>query len=168
MTKTLLLMRHAKSSWNNDLPDHERPLNNRGKREAEQMGQELVRLGRQPDLIITSTAKRARSTAKRVARELDDASVVSDSRLYETTPRACLRVLAERGQGNTVLLIAHNPTLEDLVRDLVARYIGLTPATIAVIHLAIAEWSDLDFASPARLEQVLTPREAGVEALGII
>ena len=66
--KTLLVLRHAKSSWNDSaLKDHERPLNDRGKRDAPRMGQLLNDHKLTPDLIISSTAKRARKTAKKVA-----------------------------------------------------------------------------------------------------
>jgi phosphohistidine phosphatase len=169
MSKTLLVMRHAKSSWSNgELPDHERPLNARGRHEAEQMGQELARLGWRPDLILASTARRARSTAKRVARELNDVDITLDGRLYDSTPGACLRVLAERGTGETVLLIGHNPTLEDLVRDLALRYIGLPTATVAVVRLAIDDWAQVDGVTSGQLEAVLTPREADVTAMRLV
>ena len=91
MSKTLLIMRHAKSSWSDDqVSDHERPLTARGKREAELMGRELVRRGLAPDLILTSTAKRARSTAKRVAAQPGIGAVrTDDDHLYESSPRQC-------------------------------------------------------------------------------
>ncbi|MFB3041695.1 MAG: histidine phosphatase family protein, partial [Candidatus Poribacteria bacterium] len=68
--KTLLILRHAKSSWEHpELTDHDRPLNKRGKRDAPRMGKLLRVQGLVPDLIMSSTAKRARSTAKTVARK---------------------------------------------------------------------------------------------------
>ena len=67
--KTLLILRHAKSSWNNlDLPDYDRPLNKRGKRDAPRMGDFLRHQDLVPDLIISSTAKRAKKTAKLFAK----------------------------------------------------------------------------------------------------
>ena len=66
--KTLLLMRHAKSSWDDpDVADHDRPLNKRGKKDAPRMGQWLAEQGLTPEVIVTSTAKRARKTAELVA-----------------------------------------------------------------------------------------------------
>nr|NIL98123.1 hypothetical protein [Planctomycetales bacterium]NIP70269.1 hypothetical protein [Planctomycetales bacterium] len=67
--KTLLLLRHAKSSWDDSaLDDHDRPLNKRGKRDAPRMGQLLVQQDLVPDCILTSTARRARKTAEAVAK----------------------------------------------------------------------------------------------------
>ena len=161
MPKTLLIMRHGKSSWDDPaLADHERPLSARGKQEAELMGSALARRGLAPEQIITSTARRARATAKRVARQMDAAvNIIEDRRLYESRPQLCLRVLAEKAQGDTVLLIGHNPTFEELVRDLTGRYVALPTATVAIVSLSLGVWGDLSEDSHGRLEDIISPRE---------
>ncbi|MDH3511983.1 MAG: histidine phosphatase family protein [Gammaproteobacteria bacterium] len=71
MKKRLTLLRHAKSSWNNpSLDDRDRPLNKRGERDAPMMGQRLLKKSTRPSLILTSPAKRARQTARLIAREI--------------------------------------------------------------------------------------------------
>jgi phosphohistidine phosphatase len=161
MSKTLLIMRHAKSSWSDGkASDHERGLTSRGKREAELMGRELVRRDLAPDLILTSTAKRARSTAKRVATQPGiGATRADDDRLYESSPRQCLRVLAAKGSGDTVLLIGHNPTFEELVHSLTSRYVALPTATVAVIRLPISDWAQAGEDMRGRLEALIAPRD---------
>lgn len=69
--KTVYLIRHAKSSWKNpELDDYKRPLNSRGKKNAREMGERLARAGINPDFMVSSPAKRARSTARRIARAI--------------------------------------------------------------------------------------------------
>ena len=81
--KTLLILRHAKSSWNNlDLPDYDRPLNKRGKRDAPRMGDFLRHQDLVPDLVISSTAKRAKKTAK-----LFDLNICQNAYLEKLTKR---------------------------------------------------------------------------------
>ncbi len=166
MAKTLLIMRHGKSSWDDPaLSDHDRPLADRGKREAELMGRELKRRGLVPDVILTSTAKRARSTAKRVMRELGvDLTLIEDRRLYASTPALCLLALAEQAQGETVLLIGHNPTLDELVAELTAEAVSLSTASVAVIHLSLARWADLGRDVTGDLVSLLSPRGIDLES----
>ena len=116
--KTLYLMRHAKSSWSfDDLSDRERPLNDRGRDDAPAMGQALAK--RQPalDLIVSSPAVRALSTAALVARELDypSANIKVEADIYEAdldTLLAVVRALPDT--ASNVLLTGHNPTVTDL------------------------------------------------------
>jgi len=116
MARTLYLMRHAKSSWKEPLPDHERPLNKRGRRAAKAIGKALARQGICPDLILSSTALRAYDTAGRVAKRLDPPpQIISDDELYEADESGILSTLFVRGEeAEKVLLIGHNPTLSDL------------------------------------------------------
>jgi phosphohistidine phosphatase len=119
--KTLLLMRHAKSSRKDpSLPDHERPLNKRGKRDAPSMGRLLRKEGLTPDLIISSPAKRALTTAEAVAdvcHYAGDPRVVPD--LYPgesaTYARAIRGVPNEYGR---VLIVGHNPAIETFLSEL--------------------------------------------------
>ena len=110
--KTLYLLRHAKSSWKEPLPDHERPLNKRGKKAAKKMRKVLKKAGIFPDLILSSDALRARETARLVAEKLGLPSekIRLEPRLYEANVSQILRVIQEvEDSVDFILLVAHNP-----------------------------------------------------------
>ena len=144
--KTLLVLRHAKSSWNDPaLDDHERPLTKRGQRDAPRMG-ELVREYRlTPDAIISSDAVRARLTAKAVAEAARYAGeILLDGRLYIASPAGMLAVLRTvRENAGTVMIVGHNPGLEELVGQLTGEQQDLPTAGLAQIVLPIDRWRDL-------------------------
>ncbi len=119
---TLLLLRHAKSAWGDPgIADHDRPLAPRGLRDAPRMGRWLAREGLVPETTVSSTAVRARRTA-RLALQAAEAPLDSlklDGRLYGATPWRILARAAEaarEGAGGPILIVGHNPGLEDLVR----------------------------------------------------
>ncbi|MFI9629201.1 SixA phosphatase family protein [Streptomyces sp. NPDC052042] len=122
----LIVLRHAKSAWPDGVPDHERPLAGRGRRDAPAAGRRLYEAGYVPDLVICSTARRARETWHLVAAELVAAEpdVVFEPRVYEASASALLHVLRDvvvRGgsePGRTVLLIGHQPGVQELVLSL--------------------------------------------------
>lgn len=117
--RELLVLRHGKSSWDSDArSDLERPLAGRGKRDAPRIGGWMVSNGLIPDLIISSTAKRARQTSRRVAQAVGVSpdEVVSDERIYYGGTRDLLKILAEcHGGIRRLMIVGHNPTLESLV-----------------------------------------------------
>ena len=119
---TLVLIRHAKSSWVNPLQsDFERPLNDRGKQEAPAMGHRLKKLGIIPDLIIASSAKRTRQTAKKIARELgyDPENIKWEEKLYHCIPSVFEEVIYEvKDSVKTVFIVAHNPGITEFVNQL--------------------------------------------------
>ncbi len=160
--KTLLLLRHAKSSWNNpDLADHDRPLNSRGKRDAPRIGQLLADEGLTPDLIISSTARRARQTAEAVAEHSSYAEEVRFERdLYHGAPEDYFFVLRDLPDAyETVLLVGHNPGMEELL-DLLAGEVERMPtAALARITLPIDRWRDLNDEIEGQLIQIWRPRE---------
>ena len=122
--KTLLILRHAKSSWKHPgLADHDRPLNRRGNRDAPRVGLLLRRQGLTPDLIISSTAERARSTAAQVAdRSGYGGPVELNRQLYLAEPEAIVDVVRTLGsEASRVLVVGHNPGLEALVAGLAGR-----------------------------------------------
>ncbi|MET4158271.1 histidine phosphatase family protein [Agromyces sp. PvR057] len=150
--KTLMLVRHAKSDWGQPgLADHDRPLNDRGLRDAPAMGARLRERGSVPDAIRSSTALRAQTTAKLIARELglDAASVELDERLYGSSPQTILRVVGELDDAlGRAMIVAHNPGMADLAYDLTGS-IGEMP-TCAVLELDfdVDEWAELEFQAP--------------------
>jgi len=120
--KTLYIIRHAKSSWDaSNVDDFERPLNERGKRDAPRMGKRLKEKEIHPDLMLSSPAKRALSTAKRIAKVLKypKETIKTDRRLYHADEERFLSVVQElKDKHNIVMLFSHNPGLTDFVNTL--------------------------------------------------
>ncbi len=144
--KTLLVLRHAKSSWKDpDLGDHDRPLNKRGKRDAPRMGELLRSLDLLPDLIICSSAKRARQTAEAVADYSGYGHEIIYTRdIYAADPEAYVEVLQEVAEDYAcVMVIGHNPGLEDLLEMLTGEWERMPTATLAQIELPIESWQEL-------------------------
>jgi phosphohistidine phosphatase len=144
--KTLLVLRHAKSSWNNPaLDDHERPLNKRGRRDAPRMGELVREYGLIPDVVISSDAVRARLTAEAVAEAARYAGeILLDPHLYLASPADILSLLRTvREQAETVMIVGHNPGLEELVAQLTGERQDLPTAALAQIVLPIDQWRDL-------------------------
>lgn len=125
--KTLTILRHAKSSWDNPaLIDFDRPLNKRGERDAPEMGRRMLGAGIRPSLVISSPALRAWSTAKIVAAELSYPAefLQREKDLYHASADRLFDVIARQDEGfNNMLLVAHNPGLTDLANKLIP---GLT------------------------------------------
>ena len=113
--KTLFLIRHAKSSWDDTaLPDKDRPLGDRGRRDAPKMGKRLAKRDVKPDLILSSPARRALTTAEIVAKKLDYKlkDIVVDDRLYTGAVHDPLNVIHKVGDKlERVMLFGHNPEL---------------------------------------------------------
>ena len=145
--KTLLVLRHAKSSWReSELADHDRPLNKRGKRDAPRMG-ELIRAdGLLPDLVLTSSARRALTTAELVAEASGYDGEIQVSRdLYAAGPEEFIEALCALPDAlDTVLVVGHNPGLEELVETLTEEAPAMPTAALAQITLDIERWADLE------------------------
>lgn len=160
--KTLLVLRHAKSSWSDpSLPDHERPLNKRGRRDAPRMGQLIARNDLVPDVVLTSTAVRARETARLVVAAAGTSAIVMQTEaLYHGDPDSLMASLAEHGGGaDRVMLVGHNPGLEELVTALTGQVERLPTATLARIDVEIAAWEELGAGSAAKLIDVWRPKD---------
>ena len=164
--KTLLVLRHAKSSWDDSaLHDHERPLNGRGEKDAPRMGQLARDEGLTPDLILSSDAVRARLTAAAMA-EVIGGQILLDERLYLASAAeiiAALQSVVQRtvfqDSAATVMIVGHNPGLEELVAQLTGEWESLPTAALAQISLPIARWSDLDTDTRGTLVGLWRPKE---------
>lgn len=160
--KTLLLLRHAKSSWDDEsLDDHERPLNPRGKRDAPRIGQLLRQRDLLPELILCSTAVRARQTLNRVCRaaEYEGEPLLCDD-LYLAPPDAYVGTLRGVDEPvDRVMVIGHNPGLESLLTHLTGEVEHFPTAGLAVIELPIARWQDLRLSAAGRLVDFFRPKE---------
>lgn len=126
MERTLVMIRHAKSSWANPLQsDFERPLNERGEHDAPMMGQRLKKKGIIPDLIIASTAKRAKQTAKKIAKEVgyDIEKIQWYEKLYHCIPAVFEEVIYEIDSSvKTVFIVAHNPGISSFAHQLSGKF----------------------------------------------
>jgi phosphohistidine phosphatase len=144
--KTLYLLRHAKSSWDNlGLDDIDRPLNERGKRDAPFMGQKLKEIGVLPALIIASPAKRAKKTAKKIAVQMgyDEAKIVLKRNIYEASLSDLLELLRKQ-KVDSLMLVGHNPELTALYNFLCPIFIPNIPtAGVVGINFPIASWQEI-------------------------
>jgi len=159
--KTLYLLRHAKADKDPSYAtDHERPLTSRGKEAAALVGRFLTRLGQAPDLVVSSTAARARDTAQRAAKAGEwKCEVLLEDGLYSTGVAEVLSAI--RGLDDTagsVMLVGHEPTWSDVAGRLVGGAALVFPtAALARIDLDIDSWSRADFGRGA-LVWLVTPR----------
>lgn len=146
--RNLFLVRHAKSSW--DLPgqrDFDRPLNDRGLHDAPRMAKFLHNLGVQPDLLVSSPARRALTTARFFAKGLGLAedAIVQNEDIYEAHPIAILRIISKLPDvAHTVFLFGHNPTFTDVANRFSEKHIDNIP-TCGVIHIesSATRWAEL-------------------------
>jgi phosphohistidine phosphatase len=157
--KTLHLLRHAKSDWSEPtVADHDRPLNRRGKRARTIVATHVA--GWQVDLVVCSTARRARQTAKPVGAVLG-CRVQYEAALYAAVPTHLLefvRTLSDRDES--VMLVGHNPSLEELTAMLCGQSQTYPTAALGTIDLAIDRWDEVSpgcgtvaaFVTPAQLE----------------
>ena len=160
--KTLLVLRHAKSSWSDPaLDDHERPLNKRGRRDAPRMGELVRQCELIPDVVLSSDAVRARLTAEAVAEAARYAGdILLDPHLYMAGPADILSLLATlRDTAETVMIVGHNPGLEKLVEQLTGERHDLPTAALAQIGLPIDQWRDLKLSTRGTLVGLWRPKE---------
>jgi len=159
--KTLFLLRHAKSSWDEPgLTDFDRPLNERGRRTAPFMGELMAAKGFLPSVILSSPAVRAKQTAILVkdAGHLD-AVIRFEPRIYEATPNDLHEVVS--GIDDTyasAMLVGHNPGMEGFLRFLTGQLEPMPTAALALIELETNSWSAIHDAS-GELKTIFRPKE---------
>ena len=155
---TVLLMRHAKSSWDDpSLADHDRPLNRRGRRDAPRMGHLLCELNLIPDVIVTSSALRARQTADAIRDECELADPVVEEQLYHASLADWQEIVGNCGTGEIALYIGHNPGLEEVVSALAGEFIRMPTAAIAMFtsqNLEQFAMEDLQFVNVWRPKEL--------------
>lgn len=160
--KTLLLLRHAKSSWDNEgLTDYDRPLNDRGRRDAPRMGKLIRHEELIPDLIISSSAKRAATTAELVALELPLASDIQyTEKLYLAEPGAYITIARQLSDDvETLMMIGHNPGIQELVEWLTGLDERMSTAALACVRAPIDKWSKLAGGKRYELAGIWRPKE---------
>ena len=159
--KTLLVMRHAKSDWGSSFSsDHDRPLAPRGLRAARRMGRFISDSGVAPDLILSSTAVRARKTAE-LASDAGgwDSPITTDPKLYASDVEQVLDAIAGVDPGvNRLLITGHEPIWSALVGWLIGGgRVHMPTAAVACLDLAHGGWADLDRGTCA-LRWLVTPK----------
>ena len=167
---TLYLLRHAKSSWADPtLPDHERPLAPRGRRDAKRIAKHLSRLGIAPALVLCSPAERTRETLELLRPALGPTPTVGfEAELYAASADSLLeRIRALPETVDTVMLIGHNPSLQQLALFLVSAGAELErleakfpTAALATLTLPKTPWSQLSQADTV-LAAYVVPKQLG-------
>lgn len=157
MMKTLLLIRHAKSSWDNPgVSDFDRPLNDRGKHDAPIMGKRLADRNMIPDLILSSPAKRAKKTVKIIADEIeyDQDDIVFVDRLYLADIPEMIYAIHENSNDASVLaLVGHNPGMTDFSNFLAHCEIDNVPTCgIVTIAFEMDSWDSIEITKGTLLD----------------
>lgn len=161
--KTVFLIRHAKSSWDDpDLRDFERPLNKRGLRDAPFMAKVLHARGVTPDGMVASPARRTWSTALFFAREmgLPEASLIREPRLYEAGPETLREVIRHLNPAwSAVFLVGHNPGLTELANHFLREYLANIP-TCGIVRIddPVDSWAEFG-SSEARMTEFHYPKQ---------
>ena len=160
--RTLLLVRHAKSSRDDpSLADKERPLNDRGKSDAPKMAKRLAKRDLKPDLILSSPAVRALTTAELMAEKLDykAKAIVVDDRLYASASATLLKVIRELGdKPKCVMLVGHNPELAELAHRFSDSVTDMPTCAVAEFVFDMKSWSGLGQEEPAKVK-LQTPKD---------
>ncbi|MBI2421508.1 MAG: histidine phosphatase family protein [Candidatus Hydrogenedentes bacterium] len=160
--KELLILRHAKSSWEEPgLSDFERPLNERGKRDAPRMGRLLREQDLLPDLVISSDAKRAIKTARAVCKEAGYAGPIEERHeFYLAEAGVYMAVLHDAPDAaGRILIVGHNPGLAFLVASLTHQHEEMPTGALAHIVFPIRHWRELQLSTPGMLKCVWRPKE---------
>lgn len=160
--KTLLLMRHAKSSWKDDkLSDIERPLKKRGRKDAKQIARVIAKNDLIPDVIIASTAVRAKETAKILKQELGlEEKIKLSEKLYMGEPDDFVEVLKEvDNQYNTVLVVAHNPGLEAYLQIIDGEIESVPTGGLGYLVLVLDDWKDISIETMGDLIGFWRPKD---------
>jgi len=142
--KILFLLRHAKAVSGSDSPrDFDRSLNDQGRRQAEHAGRYLKEKNIGLDLVLSSNALRARETTEQVLAAAECISEVRyDQRIYEASRQQLLEVVSEiEADKSKVLLVGHNPGLEELLQRLTDRFEPMAPGSLAKVELKASQWT---------------------------
>jgi phosphohistidine phosphatase len=159
--KTLFILRHAKSAWDNlDLSDFDRPLNSRGLDAARFIGELIYERKLEPQIIVSSPAKRAKQTAVLVKEIAEIPKPINfDERIYEASSLSLFNLVREfDDKYDSVLMVGHNPGFEDLVRVLTHQHEVMPTAALAKVNLEIQYWAELSV-NIGTLDFIIRPRE---------
>jgi phosphohistidine phosphatase len=159
--KTLFLLRHAKSSWDDpSLRDFDRPLAKRGKRDVPRVSKAFIKRGPIPDFIISSPAARARQTVEAFVKSAGlDVRPQFDESIYGASSAELMKLIRRMPDAaSCVMLVGHNPGIEDLVARLVGSYNRMPTAALACIEFAVDSWKEVEYGE-GKLLWLLRPKE---------
>lgn len=159
--KTLYLLRHAKSSWDDaSLKDFDRPLNNRGQKTAPKMGAFMRKQKIKPDIVISSPAVRASQTTELVREAAGlTAPLHFEAEIYEATPQRLLTIVQGiDDQMKSAMLVGHNPGFEELLAALTGESKRMPTAALACIELDVPRWSEVASGS-GKLSWLTRPKD---------
>lgn len=156
-------MRHAKSDWSNySIPDFDRPLNKRGLNDAPLIGKAILKKSKKVDLIISSPANRAKTTAELMANTINYQSDIQFERKFYGGYIDDIQLIFEQinDNCNVVLSISHNPTIEELIYDYIEtkKEIVMPTAGIASLLFNVDKWEDIQ-SGGAKLEWLIKPKQ---------
>lgn len=160
--KSILVVRHAKSSWKEPhQDDHERPLKGRGRGDAPRVGAFLGRRGLTPRRIVSSTAVRARTTAELVAEGAGfQGEIELRPELYLGDPGAYLEAIAESSDDHAlVMVVGHNPGVSDLAGRLTGEDVELVTCAVAWVRIGIEKWTEVGSSAYGELCDLWIPRD---------
>jgi phosphohistidine phosphatase len=161
--KTLLLMRHGKSDWKDTKDDDKmRPLTKKGGKDVRKMGEMLIEKGYLPQVVLTSTALRARQTAEFFLSQCcQEVTISARDVLYMAEPTAIVDAIKTVGdEVEKVMIIGHNPGLEGLFQQLSGKVESLSTANVAWLDLPIDHWADLTVDSQPEKWHKWKPKDA--------
>jgi phosphohistidine phosphatase len=159
--KTLYLLRHAKSSWDDrSLKDFDRPLNDRGLKAAPKIGAYIRKEKIRPEMIVSSPAVRAKQTTTLVCEAAGLASPVTfDERIYEASARRLFEIVSGFPDHiGTAMMVGHNPGFEELLVALTGESQRMPTAALTCIELHVEKWSDVS-ADSGKLKWLVKPKD---------
>src|SRR5262245_36213031 len=159
--KTLLLLRHAKSDWDDpSLPDFDRPLAARGDPHAPEIGKALRKQGSLPNLVISSPAARAKATVKAVVKAAKmKVEIQYEEAVYGASSAELVNLIRRLPDASScAMLVGHNPGFEDLLGRLSGSHERMPTAALACLEFQVTSWSEVG-ESEGKLVWLLTPKQ---------
>ncbi|MDG1540141.1 MAG: histidine phosphatase family protein [Candidatus Thalassarchaeaceae archaeon] len=151
MSRRLIVMRHAKSSWKETgISDHDRPLNKRGLRDAPRIADAIHDRGWTPDLILVSSSKRTLQTLSQMSNRFEGVQSEIRTEIYHATVNDLLLVLEDTAQEGTTMVLGHNPGSEILVNHLSGEWHVLPTAAAVLLVESTGQWE---------IQEVFRPKE---------
>jgi len=150
--RRLIVMRHAKSSWDDQsLDDHDRPLNKRGIRDSPRVAEVIYERGWSPDLILVSSSKRTLETLSGMSNRFDSSIAQIRSGIYHATVSDLMLELEDMIDGGTTMILGHNPGSEILVNHLSGEWHQMPTATAVLMEQSENSWSVFDVIRPKEI-----------------
>lgn len=157
--KKLLLLRHGNAASRvGNMTDYDRPLDSTGKKQITIISNKLTERNQLPDLIFSSSAVRAISSAGFIQNKKPVISIIETDLLYSADIFEYMDIIsAQQNSYETIMIVAHNPTISGFISKLAGKHIGMGTGNLCILQIDIKKWSDLSFISPVISSTVLKP-----------